>query len=81
MNTEGCAKNWVKPLERWFLKTRGRRRRGTFKGVFDTCTIFEEYWEVAQMKALGEGILKHPLKVMKSYRTLKLLAVEKIFQI
>ena len=32
------------------------------------------------MKALGERIPKHPLKVIKSYLTLKLLAVEKNIQ-
>ena len=26
--------------QRWFLKTRDRRCRGTFKGVFDTSTMF-----------------------------------------
>ena len=32
------------------------------------------------MKALRESFLKHPLKVMKSFLTLKLLAVEKNIQ-
>ena len=32
------------------------------------------------MKALGESFLKHPLKVIKSYLTLKLLAIEKNIQ-
>ena len=32
------------------------------------------------MKALGDSFLKHPLKVIKRYLTLRLLAVEKNIQ-
>ena len=40
-----------------------------------------EYWGGAQMKALRESFLKHPLKIMKSYLTPDLLAIEKKFKI
>ena len=33
------------------------------------------------MKALRESFLKHPLKIMKSYLTPDLLAIEKKFKI
>ena len=78
--TRKVVQKWgleFRPLQKLFLKKRGRHRRGTFEAVFDTCTKFWEYWEVAQIKALREGILKHPWKVKKGYLKPKLLAVEK----
>ena len=39
-NREGRAKSWSSLWKNCFEKARGRRRRGTFKPVFDTFTIF-----------------------------------------